>query len=707
MFLLKKHKKQFPHTELEGGLRVLLHSIGWCGTERLIKEALPHFSKLTTVYQFNEVMKNLLFSVKQHKENFSKIDSRILPCLYVGSQKQIYVLTELNGSQLKIYDCIKNQHDIFDLNDAKWINLKGTLYAYKSEDADEKTTATKPGWMRSVFLENRLLIYNALFLSFFLGLFALATPLFIMFIYNHVIGAQSPGMLAQFSIGIVLVLIGVWILQMIRGKQLAIVGSRLERQVGDTIFQRLLTLPPVYTESASVGAQVSRLKDFDRLRDFVTGRFFTTLFDSPFLIIALIIITILGGWLVMIPIVMIAIFVILSACLHNESQRCILDAGKRGAILQEFLIESVTDIRTIKFLAAENRWQQRYRKYSAGASYSSMRTMILVAIDNAVADFLMTTSGLATLAFGAIKIINGTLTVGAMLAIMLLIWRVLAPIKSFFNIYPRIQQMSRSLKQIDRLMQIEPETGVTDLVKFKSRRFQGKITFNRVSMRYVNTHDPALINISFEANPGEWLAIVGRNGCGKSTILKLILGLYQAQGGSVRLDNQDIRQFNPIELRSGMAYLPQMPELFYGTIAANMRLSAPTASEEDLHLAAEKAGILQDILAMPDGFSTYLHDYSTQKLASSFQQGICLARVFLKQSKIVLLDEPANMLDHQADLHLLEYLKKLHGKATILMVTHRPSHLKWVDKILVLDAGQCIMQGKPDEVLPKLAMEML
>jgi len=704
--MVKAHKNKHD-IELEGGLRVLLRALGWRGTERLIKEALPHFEKLSTLAQFNQVMENLLFSVEKYHESIRKIDERVLPCIFKSDDGEIFILTEMSGSSLKVYDCMRDQHNVLDLEDPKSLSLKGTLYTYKAEDLDEKAAATKPGWVRSAFLANRGLIYNALFLSFILGLLALTTPLFVMFIYNRVIGAQSPSMLAQFAIGIVLVLIGVWIIQIIRGKQLAIVGSRLDREIGDNIFQRLLYLSPAYTESASVGAQVARLKDFDRLRDFVSGRFFTTLFDTPFLIIALAIIAILGGWLVLVPVVMILLFVLMSALLHNESQRRILDAGKRGSVLQEFLIESVTDIRTIKFLAAEKRWQLRYRKYSAAAAYASMRTMMLVAIHNAAADFLMTASGLAVLAFGALKIINGTLNVGAMLAIMLLIWRVLAPIKSFFNIYPRIQQMGRSLQQIGRLMQIDPESEPTDLVKFEARRFQGRITFNRVSIRYANTYDPALMGVTFDIKPGQWAAIVGRNGCGKSTILKLILGLYQAQGGSVRIDNQDIRQFNPIELRNGISYLPQTPELFYGSIAANMRLAAPTASDEELNLAAEKAGILQQILAMPEGFNTYLRDYSTQKLAGSFQQGICLARVFLKQSKILLLDEPANMLDHQADVHLLQYLKRLHGKATIMMVTHRPSHLKLVDKIIVLDAGQLVMAGTPEEVLPKLSMEML
>lgn len=294
-----------------------------------------------------------------------------------------------------------------------------------------------------------------------------------------------------------------------------------------------------------------------------------------------------------------------------------------------------------------------------------------------------------------------------MIATMILIWRVLAPLKTVFNTLPRIQQMISSLRQINRLMQIEPEVQPMELLSRSKRQFDGSITFERVSFRYKSGMDPALMGVEFSVKPGEIVGIVGRNGSGKSTILKTILGLYKPQSGSILIDGKDIRQHNPIELRNSIAYVSQNPELFYGTIADNLRLGRPDVTEAVMIQATKAAGVYDDIMAMSHQFNESLRDFSTSKLSTSFQQGLCLARAYLKQSNILLLDEPAGVLDNKLDDYLQNILKICKGKVTLLMVSHRPSHLKLCDKILLLEQGQVLMYGPPAEVLPKIPKDFL
>lgn len=707
MTILKKNKtrknKILKQTVYDACLMPLLKLLNWRGKLRHLKESLPHYSQLYSVNMLCKVIENLGFETESYSVQLKQIEAKVLPCIFVNENNEIFLLASKQNSQFEVFNSVSKKYQLLDLT--KIIDKKkysGTIYTFKRIDQKGKPIPKKIRWVRKTYLKNRPLVYSALGVSFFLSILALGVPLFIMLTYNRVIKAYSINMLGQFSIGIAIVLIGFLILSKIRAQQLSIVGARLNHFVGDNIFERLLYLSPNYTASASLGSQVARLKDFSRLRDFVTGQLMTTFFETPFITIALIIIAALGGLLVLIPITMVIIYALLGFFLYRETQRRIEDSSLQNAKLQEFALEAVNKLRAIKYAAATKTWQERYRDLSANTAYTNFKNTMLIGINNSISDVLTIATGIAVLGFSAIKIMNGTLSVGAMLAIMILSWRILAPLKMCFNTYTRLLQMGNSLRQISNLMKIEPEIKPTDLAKTKMANLRGDITFDQVSLRYPDTYQPALLGVSFHLKPGEWVGITGRNGSGKSSILKLLLRVCQQQVGNVQIDKQDIRQFNEIELRSSIAYLPQTPELFYGTIASNLRLANPAVRNTILIDAAKKTGILDKIIALPNGFDTHIRDFSANKLSTSFQQELCLVRALIKQAPILLLDEPAAALDKEADARLIQTLKSIHGKATILMVTHRPSHMKLMDHLLVLDNGMLIEDGPPDKILAKM-----
>ena len=700
------NEKTIERTVLGSCLIPLLKALHWNGTRRQLAESLPHYSQIYNPTMFREVMQHLDYSSEVIQVTLNELDERLLPCLFIAETGAVMVLLKKNDTHCVVFDGEKNIQTTYPFREG-WPPLPGTAYIFKRYSASEKKLKIEVGWLRKTFLENKKLIYTALFLSFFINIFALATPIFIMATYDKVIGASSGLMLGQFVFGIGIAFAGYYILYQIRSKLLAVIGARFDRAIGNNIFERLLYLAPIYTESATVGSQVSRIKDFDRLREFLTGPMMIIFFDLPFVFIAIVVIAIIGGSLVLVPVTMIVAFLIVGLIMRVKVRRRIAESGLCGSQQQEFMLESVKNTRVLKSLSVERKWEERFRDYSASVSMASFKITILNAISGAISDVLMIGSGMAVLVVGAIKVINESLTVGGMIAVMILIWRVLAPLKTLFNILPRLQQIESSIRQIGRLMSIAPESEPTESKVVQRPKIRGAILFNRVSLRYRDTIDPALVGISFQLKPGELVGIVGRSGSGKSTLLKVLLGLYQPQVGSVRIDNQDIRQLNPIELRDSIAYLPQVPELFYGTIAANLRLAEPDASEEDLKKALESAGILDEILSLPEGLDTPIKDYSSAKLAGSFRQSLCLARAYLKKSSIMLLDEPASMLDDKADQQLMKTLDSLRGKVTTLMVTHRPSHLKRMDRIFLLERGQLILQGPPQEAFPKIPKELL
>jgi ATP-binding cassette subfamily C protein/ATP-binding cassette subfamily C protein LapB len=290
------------------------------------------------------------------------------------------------------------------------------------------------------------------------------------------------------------------------------------------------------------------------------------------------------------------------------------------------------------------------------------------------------------------------MTIGALIATMALVWRVLSPLQSAFLSFFKLQQLTKSIAQINQLMnlKVEQHSGQSSLLL---SQLEGYIKVDRVSFRYGPEEDPALLGVSFEARPGEMIAICGNTGAGKSTLIKLIAGMYRPQAGSFSIDELDIRQLNAMDLRRAISYVPQITHMFHGSIAQNMRLNNILATDKDLHDAAEEAGILDDILSLSDGFDTRIGDNTDDHMPPGFLRALSMARAFVNPAKILLLDEPGASLDNESDQRLIAQLKKLKGKHTIIMVSHRPSHIKIADKAILMEQGSVKFTGDADTVI--------
>jgi len=245
----------------------------------------------------------------------------------------------------------------------------------------------------------------------------------------------------------------------------------------------------------------------------------------------------------------------------------------------------------------------------------------------------------------------------------------------------------------------ETESSKTELIM---PEIKGRVKFDRVSFRYGPKSDAALMGASIDIAPNEFICIVGDNGSGKSTILKLIAGMYRVQSGVLAIDGTDVRQFNAIDLRRLIAYVPQKPSLFKGTIAQNLRLTNPLATDEEIVEAAIEASILDAVKELPNGFDTVVGESNSAKLSASLVHGICLARAYIRHAPILLMDEPAESLDMVSDRKLIKQLAERKGKQTIVMVSHRPSHVKLADRVVVLSEGIVKGIGTPEEVLKAL-----
>lgn len=697
-------------TDLSNCLMALLNALNWRGDKRHIAEALPHFTNALDLTSFRNIMATLHYGSRPVKLRMAGIDQRLFPCLYLPDDGDAMIMLGYEPSGIRVFDGGQNAEVIVPRGD-----IRGTAFFFSPVDAaDLQSSQSKVGWFRAVSERFRSLVYQTLGITLVLNILALVTPLFTMAVYDKVVATGSLPTLAFFAFGVGVAIGCDVILRMIRSKIMAFIGARLDNIVGIAIFHKILFLPPTFTERATIGAQIARIKDFETIRDFFTGPMAMVLFELPFVFIFIFTIAVLAGPVVFVSIIMMACFMILGLIITPLLRNSVGRAARASSKKQELIVETLSGMRAVKYCGAEAKWMERFREYSAASALNSFYTAQLSALMQTISHVLMITAGLGTIIFGVFRVMNGDMTVGGLVASMILVWRVLAPLQTGFVSLTRVTQVRSSISQINNLMNIKGEREQHTLVN-PIKQIEGFVTFARVSIRYSPDSDPALVGISFELEPGEVICIVGGNGSGKSTVLKLLAGMYAPQAGSIRIDNMDIRQMDTVELRHAVAYVPQTVQFFYGTIAQNMRLAHPTASDADIYRACEMAGVLDDVLSLSqgsgkwkrEGFEVRIGDSSSGQMPTSLLQRLNLARGYLKKSPIMLFDEPGNGLDFASDQIFMKNVEKMRGETSILMVTHRPSHLRLADKILWLEYGNVRAFGPAAEVLKQMPKDFV
>lgn len=677
----------------------LLRELGWYNYARELIEALPHFADQFDLTDLRNILVTLGYESTPLKTRVGDIKDELLPCLFIGQQGEIRILLSRQGEAMRYFDGRSQETLEQDID-----TCKGTAYLFTDTQPTHgvsKLEASQQDWFAQLLRRFRHMLTHLLVMTFFINMAALSVPLFIMMIYDKVIGTKSPDTLPYLVSALAIVLLSDLVLRMLRARLLGTVAGRLDYLIGVETFRQMIQLPPTLTERSTVAAQLSRLKQFDSVRNFFTGPNAAVVLELPFVLLSIGMIAILAGPIALVPFVMVIAFLALGALSIPGLNRKILRSGRARTDKQRILMQTLAGRKEIKGIGGESVWWERFREVSGEAVIANYQTLVGNGVMNSLAQAMTTIAAVAVIGFGTLEVIDGQITVGALVAIMALVWRTLSPLQSAFLGFSRIQQTLKSMKQINQLMRLKVERQNRHSGAM-IREFRGRIKVDRVSFRFGPDQDPALLGISFEVRPGEMLAITGNTGSGKSTILKLIAGMYQPQAGSLAIDDLDIRQLDAIELRRAIAYVPQETRFFFGSIAQNMRLNNGLATDEQLTAAAEEAGVLQDILRLPKGFDTLIGDSSTDHLPPGFLRALSMARAFVSPASILLLDEPGASLDEASDRRFVEQIHRLKGKRTIIMVSHRPSHIRLADKALLFDQGSMQFAGPPDQVITRM-----
>lgn len=692
-------RRQFEEeSDLSLCLLPLLKAHEWQGQPRQLADAMPHMAKNMDITVLCSIMANLELFPKHLDGHLASLDSRLMPCLFMPPNKPaLVVLKQMPNGNLWVFDSeLRAETEIRPSTEV------GEICLFQKTDDRRRSRRPESSWINEVLLRFQSHIYLAFALTVASALLALATPLFVRSTLDLVLPSGDFRMAVFIIIGVAVAIVVDALLRNLKSKVLAFVGGRFEYILGNTLFKRIINLPASSTDSATVSNQVGRFKNLESLRDFFLGPAALLAFELPSTLLLLLAIAVINPWVLLVMLGSVLMYGLIWLFARKASEVTVAKSGMMATARWEFLMEALTDMGSIRSVGADQSWASRFRELSGKSVMANYRNYQLQARINGLAQILSSATGLLALALSAYLTIRGGISSGTMVATMMILWRVNGPMQNIFLAVTSALHIRSTVRQIENLMRIkgEAETGVPQTINPVAG---GALSFARVSFRYANDADPVLLGVTFSVNPGQIVVIAGGNGSGKSTLLKLIERVYVPQAGTIRLNNVDIRQLAIADLRAKISYMPQQCELFYGTVAQNLRLSHPTASDAELDWAVRMAGLAEDVAVLPQGFNTRV---SSAQLSNGFSQRLSLARAILKPADILLLDEPGTGMDQSGEEALVRCLEWLRGRSTVIMVSHRPAHMRLADSVILMHRGTVAAMGPFEKIKDKVMSEL-
>lgn len=554
-------------------------------------------------------------------------------------------------------------------------------------------------WFWGTLAENKGIYRDVMVAAFLINLFALAMPLFTMNVYDRVVPNKAVETLWVLGIGVGLIVLGDLLLRSMRAYFLDWASARIDVKLSSQIMEKVLGTR-YEAKPTSVGSFASNLRSFESVRDFITSATVVTLIDLPFGIIFLIVIAWISPYMILPALVGGTIVLVYSLSvqtkMHDLSETMYRASAQRNAAL----IESLVGLETVKSMGVEGQMQGKWEKSALFLSEVGSKLKLLSSSITNGSYALQQIISVAIIILGVYLISNGDLTMGGLIACSQLTSRALAPISQIASLFTQYHTAATSLKSLEDIMSKPVERSKE--VSFLSRpAFKGEIEFKNVSFKYPGSDELALNRISFRIRPGEHVGLIGRMGSGKTTINKLILGLYQPTEGAIQIDGIDARQIDPAELRRCIGYVQQDNHLFYGTLRDNITLRHQHADDQAVLQAAQVGGIAEFVNTHPKGFDLEVGERG-DTLSGGQRQGVGIARAFVTRPQIVLLDEPTSAMDHSGEETVKRNIAEAAAGKTLIVISHRNAMLELAERLIVIDSGQIVADGNKEDVTAAL-----
>jgi ATP-binding cassette subfamily C protein LapB len=555
-------------------------------------------------------------------------------------------------------------------------------------------------WFWSAVLTQRFVYRDVLWAALLINLFALAFPMFSMNVYDRVVPNNAVETLWALAIGVLLVLGADLFMRLLRSHFVDEASARIDVQISATLMEKVLGMRLAHRPE-SVGSFAANLRGFEQVRDFIASGTVTALIDLPFALLFVLVLAWISPWLALPVLVAFAAILVVGTVLQHRLHELSETTYKAGALRNATLIESLSAIETIKSQGAESVVQAKWERANAFLAATNVKMRALSSSAMYSTGTLTQLVSVSMILIGVTLIGQKELTMGALIAATMLSSRALAPAGQIVGLLMQYQGARTALDSLNKLMDkpVERPHGETFIQRPQLR---GDIEFRNVRFAYPNRQDSALEGLSFKIAAGERVALIGRVGSGKSTIQRLIMGLYQPTDGAVLLDGIDLRQLDPADVRRNCAHVAQDVTLFYGSLRENIAYGLPYADDSAIVAAAELAGMTDFVNRHPRGFDMAVGERG-ESLSGGQRQGVGIARAVLHNAPILLLDEPTSAMDFSSEAQITARMSAFVHDKTVVLVTHRTSMLAMVTRVIVIDGGKIVADGPRDRIMEALA----
>ena len=551
-------------------------------------------------------------------------------------------------------------------------------------------------WFWDTFNRNRWMFGWALLGTLALNVFGTLVPFYSMAVYDRVIPNNAMSSLGVLTTAVVLIVGFEMTMRLLRSHLLETAARRIDVALSAKVFAQSLRMRTA-DRPASGGVLANTVRDFESIREFFATGTLTVLGDLPFTLLYLAVIALVGGWLVVIPLVVIPILLLIAAIARGPLARKVNESMQESSQRTAHLFETMNGIDTVKTLGAEAWSRRKWENLTQAIAHNNLETREITSRVNYANTAVLALAGVAVVAMGAYLVSQQTMTLGQIIAVSLLTGRALAPISQIASLVVRWEQTRLSYEALNKIMAAPSDDEAGSL---QAPPLTGALEFRDVAFAYPKL-PPVIERLNLRIRAGERVGIIGKLGSGKSSVLKLILNQYAPSAGSVLVDDLVTTQLDPLSLRRQIGYVPQDVTLFHGSLRENIELGRIQANDTALLEAMRNACLDEIVAQLPGGIGTQVGERG-DRLSGGQKQIVAIARALLARPRLLLLDEPSSMVDPATEQKLIARLRALAG-TTIVLVTHRMAMLALVDRLIVMDRGRVLADGPRDEVLRALA----
>ncbi|WP_420855750.1 peptidase domain-containing ABC transporter [Vibrio tetraodonis] len=634
------------------------------------------------------IEKNNKVKIKKKFSQFRKINKIKTPSILFDKNDAPFILAKYNKDKCLIKKTSQESPEVISTHELnttwnkKWLEVKQTQSRFDIT------------WFIPEFLKHKRCLSEILLFSFVLQILALISPLFFQVVMDKVLVHQAWSTLDVLVFGLVIAGCIEIVLRGLREYQYAHTANRIDIQLGLKMIRHLFGLPLMFFKSRQIGAIVTRVRELDTIREFLTGSMFTLTVELLFLFVFLYVMSLLSTALTWVFIATIPLYALLAWWLTPKMQSAVEEQFTYAAANTSFLTETISGSETLKSLAVEPRFVRKWDEQTEKIVTTGYKVQQLNNKSNHIVQWLEKTTSVAILWLGAMQVLSLEMTIGQLIAFNMMSNHIAQPLARMVDLWGQFIQTRVAVEKLGDMLNlpVEQHTG-KDMVTI-----QGAISLHNVVFRYQPDVPPTINELSLDIKAGESLGVVGTSGSGKSTLARLLLRLYSPEQGSITIDGIPLTHIHIEQLRNQVGVVLQENFLFSKSVSDNITQSRPEASLEEIINAAKLSGSHEFILKLPMGYDTILAE-GGQSLSGGQKQRLAIARTLLSDPRILILDEATSALDDESQALIQSNMASIAKNRTVVTIAHRLSTVRDCDRIIVLDKGKIIEQGSHHQLL--------